>query len=108
MAVAENKRRQGNAAWQKGGKSPNPGGRPKAEREVLALARTKGKEALLRLIALTKSDNESVALKACEAVLDRGFGKPRQAVDLGGDMPVLNVVVVPAKEAPLPRVIEHD
>ncbi len=37
------------------------------------------------LLALTKSDDERVRLGAIQAALDRGYGKPAQAVQLGAD-----------------------
>jgi hypothetical protein len=66
------------------GQSGNPGGRPKVEGEIRALAQEHGPEALKRLVQLMKSKNERVAVAAAQAVLDRGYGKPPQAVQLGG------------------------
>ncbi len=42
------------------------------------------------LLALTKSDDERVRLGAIQAALDRGWGRPSQAVEgtLAGDMTV--------------------
>lgn len=36
------------------------------------------------LVALTKSEDENVRLKAIQACLDRGWGKPPQSVEVGG------------------------
>ncbi len=43
-----------------------------------------GDELVQALLALTKSDDERVRLGAIQAALDRGWGKPTQAVDLAG------------------------
>ena len=37
---------------------------------------------LFRLVALMHSKNESVAVRAVEAILDRGYGRALQAMDL--------------------------
>ena len=68
------------------GKSGNPGGRPKVEGEVRAPAQQHGPAALQRLIALMKSKNERVAVVAAQTVLDRGYGRPAQALQLEGEL----------------------
>lgn len=72
-------------AFQKG-QSGNPGGRPKEDAEVKALARTAGPEAIEKLLELMRGDDRRTALAAAQALLDRGFGKPAQAItgDEGG------------------------
>ncbi len=40
---------------------------------------------------ITKSDDERVRLGAIQAALDRGWGKPTQAVDLGGEMAITRI-----------------
>ena len=62
------------------GKSGNPGGRPKENAEVKALAR-KHCEAAIRLLAkLMKSRDQKVQLAAAQAMLDRGLGKPATVI----------------------------
>ena len=85
MAESSHKQRGKGAPFKKG-QSGNPGGRPKAEGEVRELARQRGPEAFMKLAALMDSDNQTVALRACEAVLDRAYGKPVQAIE-GGETP---------------------
>lgn len=68
----------------KAGQSGNPGGRPKETGEVKELARSHGKRAIEKLAALIDSDDERVAVAASEALLNRGYGKPAQAI-IGGD-----------------------
>jgi len=64
----------------KPGESGNPGGRPKAVREALALAREKSKRAVERLIEWMESSNPKASVVACMAILDRAAGKPVQSV----------------------------
>lgn len=66
--------------WKKG-QSGNPGGMPKSLGEVIKLARENGFKALNRLIELIDDDDSKVALAASNAVLDRGYGKPKQVID---------------------------
>lgn len=70
-------------AFQKG-ISGNPGGRPKEDAEVKALARSCGPEAIQKLVELMRGDDRRTALAAALALLDRGFGKPSQAVEMSG------------------------
>ncbi len=46
---------RGNPKWQKGGASPNPGGRPKATVHVAVLARQYTEEAILKLVAIMRN-----------------------------------------------------
>lgn len=66
-------------AFQKG-QSGNPGGRPKEDAEVKSLARATGPEAIDKLVELMRGDDRRTALAAAQALLDRGFGKPAQAI----------------------------
>lgn len=78
------KRTPPRSAWSPG-QSGNPGGRPKVAAEVRDLAREHAGKAIKRLVALMCSKNQPVALRAAEAVLDRGYGRPLQAVQLPED-----------------------
>ncbi len=62
----------------------------KATRELKAAFQKHEKKLVKALLALTKSDDERVRLGAIQAALDRGWGRPRQAVEgtLDGDMTV--------------------
>lgn len=65
----------------------NPRGRPKKSpelREVEALARAAAPGAIRRLVHLIKADDGRVSIAACNAILDRGFGKPAQALEHKG------------------------
>jgi hypothetical protein len=48
--------------------------------EVAALARQHTRAAIARLVMLMGSPDPAVSLAACNAILDRGHGKPAQAV----------------------------
>lgn len=87
----------------KKGQSGNPGGRPKLEGEIRDLAQKHGPAALNRLVELMSSVNERVAVIAAQAVLDRAYGKPAQALQLqGGEglvSPLIRVQFGNAKDA---------
>jgi hypothetical protein len=63
--------------------------------EIRDVARDHGAKAIERLVALMDSENESVAVRAAEALLDRGYGRPMQGVEFSGQA-----------ERPAPRLIE--
>lgn len=65
------------------GESGNPGGRPNSNNAVTRLARERSIEALERLVEWMKSDNPKASVAACNAILDRAYGKPSQPI--GGD-----------------------
>lgn len=73
------------------GKSGNPSGRPKEAPEVRELARQHTKEAIERLVFWLKSDNPKASVTAAMALLDRGFGRAHQSVEITGE--VTNFVV---------------
>jgi hypothetical protein len=70
------------------GQSGNPGGRPKEDAEVKALARTYGPEAVHKLAELMRGDNPKVSASAAVALLDRGYGKPTQTIAGDEEAPV--------------------
>jgi hypothetical protein len=74
------------AKFQKG-KSGNPGGRPKALREVEELARQETAAAMQTLATIHRDKKApySARVMAANALLDRGWGKARQAVEIAGD-----------------------
>jgi hypothetical protein len=68
----------------KKGQSGNPSGRPKVDFEVREAARLHGAEALAKLVELMRGDDPRVAQAAANALLDRGFGKPAQSMEVTG------------------------
>ena len=86
MMRTENRRKETgrkapSSAWKRG-QSGNPGGRPKVSAEIRDLARDHGAQAIERLVALMHSKNENVAVRAAEALLDRGYGRPMQGMEV--------------------------
>ena len=74
--------------WVKG-QSGNPSGRRKGQHKLIRstldvkqLARSYSTQAIRKLAKLINSKRESIALAACIAILDRGYGKPAQAVNM--------------------------
>ncbi len=89
-------------ATKRGGARPGAGRKPgvpdKATGEQRAsleeLARTHTEAALAVLVRVAeKSTSDAAAVSAATAILDRGYGRPRQSVELGGnpDNPIQTV-----------------
>lgn len=78
------------------GQSGNPGGRPKAVKEVQDLARKHSVAAIESLAQIAAAgESEQARVAASNAILDRAFGKPPQAVTgEGGEGPVLANITV--------------
>lgn len=70
------------------GQSGNPGGRPKEDSEVKALARQYGREAVEKLADLMRNADDRTAAAAANALLDRGFGKPAQVIAGDAENPI--------------------
>ncbi len=93
------------SAWRPG-QSGTPGNRPKVSAEIRNLACEHGPKAFEPLVALMHSQNASVAARAAEALLDRGYGRPTQGMELSDEASpkhtVIRVVFVtpPKREAP--------
>jgi hypothetical protein len=65
------------------GTSGNPGGRTAVLEEVRSLARQHTKMAITQLAEIAKDGKkEQARVMACIALLDRGWGKPAQAVEM--------------------------
>lgn len=70
----------------KKGQSGNPGGRPKEAPEVKELARSYAAEAIETLAKHMRGDDVRTSVAASQALLDRGFGKPAQALEVSGEL----------------------
>ena len=85
MAMAElskqsPKKRGGNPNWKKG-QSANPGGRPKQHGDLRELARQHTKEAIQTLVEIMLNGvSEQARACAADKLLDRGWGRPAQAL----------------------------
>lgn len=76
------------------GRSGNPHGRPKVEGEVRTLAQKHGRAALERLVELMNSENERVAVVACQTILDRAYGKAPQSLHVDGELGVRGTLTI--------------
>ncbi|GEO18235.1 DUF5681 domain-containing protein [Microvirga aerophila] len=82
--------------WQPG-QSGNPKGRPSIKGEVETLARTYTVEALETLANLMRNGaSDNVRMAAANALLNRGWGLPRQAIDG-------SLAIAPAPPKPIER-----
>lgn len=64
--------------WKKG-ETGNPGGRSEGQKQCLALAREASPKAMAALIALLDSADDRVVLMAADKVLERAYGKAKEA-----------------------------
>ena len=62
------------------GRSGNPKGRAPAEVDIAALARVHGPRCIEVAVALLDDQDSRIRLGAVNALLDRGFGRPVQAI----------------------------
>lgn len=62
------------------GQSGNPSGKPKQDNEVKRLAKEYTIEAVERLAEWMRGSNPKASVSAAVALLDRGWGKPAQAI----------------------------
>ncbi len=64
----------------KPGQSGNPTGRPKSDKAIRDLARAHTQDALNTLSEIVKNPkaSDTARVQACNAILDRGWGKPVQ------------------------------
>ena len=83
----------------KPGSCPNPGGRPKAEAKVVEAARAAGERCVEVLTDLLDDQDKRVRIEAAKALLDRGFGKPRQEQFVSGEQLLRYWVETLAKRA---------
>jgi hypothetical protein len=75
----------GNSRSWKPGESGNPGGRPAVVAEVRDLARKQTLPAIRKLTWLMHHGKpDAVKVQSCVALLDRGWGRPIQAIQTDG------------------------
>jgi len=80
------------------GQSGNPGGQSKQQRNIAELAREYGPAAIRRLAYWMESEDPRASTTAATALLDRGFGKPKQETEVTGKdgaplMPSLHITM---------------
>lgn len=78
------------------GQSGNPSGRPKENPQIKALALESAPDAFRKIIKLSHSKDEKVALAACTIIIERACGKPSQSVEISGETRTY-VIAVPVK-----------
>lgn len=77
---------------QRGGARPGAGRKKgavsQAKRDLAAMAKDHAEDALAVLVSVAKNPKAASAARvsAATAILDRGFGRPRQAVELEGGL----------------------
>lgn len=98
----------------KPGKSGNPSGRPKSNDFIVALAQACTEEAIRTLAEIMRDESRPTAARvsAATALLDRGYGKPTQALKLASDddrplFTAIRMVVVSSDGTARPA-IEHN
>ncbi len=72
----------------KPGQSGNPGGRPAVLKELQELARTHTDEAIMALVSVMRDKRAPAAARvfASNSILDRGWGKAPQSVEVSGSL----------------------
>ena len=99
--------RSANGQFSKG-QLGNPGGRPRNEQKVAELARSYTREAIETLAELMRrGSDERVRGTAAQALLDRGWGKPKVEVvsDEAGYVQALKAVAAELDEQPDNRLV---
>ena len=102
IATEPIKARSANGQFPKGF-SGNPGGCSRDEQTVAELARSYTREAIETLVELMRRGNdERVRVTAAQALLDRGWGKPKVevVVDEAGYVQALRAVAAELDEKP--------
>jgi hypothetical protein len=121
MSEAQNKfavprRRAPTSGGFKPGQSGNPGGRPKAVVEVQHLARAETVGSIRALVRVRddKKAPPAAVVAAATALLDRGWGRPKQEIETTGNATIeLHLVAARVisqellQSADAPPVIEH-
>lgn len=67
------------------GKSGNPSGRPKGTSVLAESCRAHTEAAVQVLVDSLSDENVKNRITAAQALLDRGYGRPAQAIDMGSD-----------------------
>lgn len=85
------------------GHSGNPNGRPKETveiRQAKKIARTLAERAMRRLEAWMDSDDPKASVAACNSIINRAEGMPKQEIEASGTgtlTPIVNVTIGAAR-----------
>jgi hypothetical protein len=82
--------------WVKG-QSGNPKGRPKAPEDIAALCRVHTVECINVLVETMRLKSHKDRIQAAQTLLDRGWGKPRQSVELSADSDAIGLHLTAAR-----------
>lgn len=90
----------------KPGQSGNPSGKPKitaSERELIELCKEQGPAAVATLTELMVTGDDRTRVTCAQILLDRGYGKPRQAVTISGDAenPIVHELIMGPRQETL-------
>jgi hypothetical protein len=75
------------------GQSGNPSGRPKENAELKAAAREHTQAALAVLVEALADEDTKTRIVAANSLLDRGYGKPTQAIAGDPDGPAMQLEI---------------
>ena len=100
MASENTDRSNGNLRPWKKGQSGTPGGRKKMPDDAKAMLKAATPAAVKLLVDTLNNTNEKTEtrVKCAETVLDRVYGKANQPIDLGGEIPKIEIVLGNGKE----------
>jgi hypothetical protein len=88
-------------SWEPG-RSGNPSGRAKTEIDIAALARVHGPKCIQVIVGMLSGEDQKLRLAAAIALLDRGFGRPKQELDVNSNSTIeLHLVAARAISATL-------
>lgn len=101
--MAGNSNKNSNKAWGKPfekGKSGNPSGRPKMSEDAKAMLKAATSDAVKLLVDTLNNPEEKTEtrVRCAETVLDRVYGKANQPIDLGGEVPKIEIVLSGAED----------
>lgn len=99
--MAETKSKKGyNKGWEnlkpaKKGECRNPNGRPKIPEDARTMLKAATPAAVKLLVDTLNNPMEKTEtrVKCAETVLDRVYGKANQPIDLGGEIPKIEIVL---------------
>jgi hypothetical protein len=77
------------------GQVGNPGGRRKDDPEVIEIFKAASADAARKLVKLINHKDPYLSKSAAEYCLNRVFGRPRESVEVKGDIPAF-VAIMPA------------
>ena len=82
------------------GKSGNPSGRPKMDKDSKAMLKSAAPEAVKLMVDTLKDSSVKIEtrVRCAENILDRVYGKANQPIDFGGELPNIEIVLGNGKE----------